>query len=175
MFDGHGIMFGGRKWAPPAGLDARAPWTEEERIAERRRARAMVLAVNGAIQEAFGELDHAWSVSRPCTIDAAADLACLYLLAGDAPSALAALTLGSRGRARVNLRTRELVAACVAKEPQLWRRALGACFSGGTFADRMRAAGRLVLTRLGLGSGDAHAREYRYATAALAVAPVGLF
>jgi hypothetical protein len=84
----------------------------------------------------------------PMTTEQAADLAWLYILAGDVRSALGMLSSGTRGHERLSRRVRELLATCVELEPSLWRQALRAALSAGTALDRVRAASGVARARM---------------------------
>ena len=83
----------------------------------------------------------------PLTCDQAADLAWLYLLSGDLPSALETLKAGTTGEKRITPRVYELLTTCVALDPSLWKTALGAGLAGGKIAQRVHAGLAVLATR----------------------------
>jgi hypothetical protein len=92
----------------------------------------------------FEELTH------HCVVEAGSDVARIHLLAGNPRSALALLSLVTRGRRRLTPRVRDLIAACVAHDRALWVRALALSLARGSIVDRIRAATTVVRVRLGL-------------------------
>ena len=141
------VDFGRAVIVPRRRPDLRHPGASPER-AYFYRARAIVHAVAQEIEPAFAEIEASWDLMPPLTCDHAADLAWIYLLSGDLPSALGTLKAGTNGEQRIRPRVCELLTTCVALDPSLWRMALGTALTGGTIAQRMHAALAVLAARV---------------------------
>ncbi len=111
---------------------------------EGHRARAFGLAVQQNAVGALAELNEGWSEDWPSPAAYAVDVARIHFLAGDCAKALTALELDVRSAAHFD-GLRELVVACVEKNPALWRMALEIVLAGEDGALGKARAGAAVL------------------------------
>lgn len=111
------------------------------------RARAFALAVSGDVESALAELNEGWTDDWPFPAGYAADIARVRYLARDGERALGALGLAVRGAEHLDPAVAELLAAVVAREPRLRRRAVRVALAGGTPWQRLRNAAAVAATR----------------------------
>lgn len=115
---------------------------------EGHRARAFRLAVDARTGDALEALNEGWSEDWPSPAAYATDVARIQFLAGNCIAALTALQLDVRSAAHFDGLT-DLAVACVAREPRLWRSALGVVAGGEeTLPAKVRAMTAIVRTRL---------------------------
>jgi hypothetical protein len=112
------------------------------------RKRAATHAARRELPYAFRELQSSWELSRADAVEAGSDVAWVHLLAGDPRSALAMLSIVTRGRRRLTRRARDLIAASVALDRSLWIEALALCLARSSIVDRLRVATSVVRVRI---------------------------
>jgi hypothetical protein len=111
------------------------------------RALAFARAVEGQVGEALAELNAGWTRDWPFPSGYAADIARVRYLGGDYRQALDALRLAARSADVLDPAVPELAAACVARAPATWPRALLVALAGGSAAQRLHAVGLVLRAR----------------------------
>jgi|SRR5438132_6559956 len=116
---------------------------------ESRRALAFRHALDGRTHQALAELNEGWAEDWPPPSAYALDVARIHLLVGDCERALSALQLEIHGLSHWS-GANEIVAACVRRNPRMWRRGLRLALAAEAgLLGKLRAAAVVGRARFG--------------------------